>query len=97
MRLMLTHLTVYMLAAANNSHLVTLTKDGYVGIGSYRVIRRVVILLSLSGYYLLKKVDKNWFFPAFGKRPASFKIDIYTEDTELNSFIILHDKGVCFT
>ena len=51
---MLTHLSVCMLATANNSHLVTLTKDEYVGIGSYRVIRRGVIQLSLSEHFLKK-------------------------------------------
>ena len=55
MCLMLTpHLSVCMSATANNSHSVTLTKDEYVGIGSYRVMRRGVIQLSLSEYYLLK-------------------------------------------
>ena len=55
MCLMLTpHLSVCMLAAANNTHLVTFTKDDYVGNGSYRVMRRSVIQLSISKYYLLK-------------------------------------------
>ena len=48
------HLSVCMSAAANNSHSVTLTKDEYVGIGSYRVMRRGVIQLSSSEYYSLK-------------------------------------------
>ena len=48
------HLSVCMSAAAKNSHSVTLTKDEYVGIGSYRVMRRGVIQLSLSQNYLLK-------------------------------------------
>ena len=55
MCLMLTPLlSVCMLAAANNSHLVTLTKDEYVGIGFCRVMRRGAIQLSLSEFYLLK-------------------------------------------
>ena len=48
------HLSVCMSAAANNSHSVTLSKDEYVGIGSYRLMRRGVIQLSPSEYYLLK-------------------------------------------
>ena len=53
--LMLTpQMSVCILAAANNSHLVTLSTDEYVAIGSYRVMRRYVIQLSLSEYQLLQ-------------------------------------------
>ena len=38
-----------------------------------------------------RQMDKIRFFPAFGKRPSSCKIDANTEDDEWNSFIILHD------
>ena len=43
-----------MLAAANKSHLVTLTKDKYIGIGSSRIKRRGVMKMSLSEHYLQK-------------------------------------------
>ena len=51
--MLIPHLSVCMLAAANNSHLVTSTKYEYVGFGSHRVMRRGVIQWSLSEYYLL--------------------------------------------
>ena len=67
MCLMLTpHSNVCMLPAAEKSHLVTLTKDEYVGSGSYRVMRKAVIQLSLSEYYLVKS--------AFGAVEAEFWI-----------------------
>ena len=52
-RMLTPHLCVCMLAA-NNSHLVTLTKNEYIGVGSHRVMRRSVIQLPLSEYHLLK-------------------------------------------
>ena len=52
--MLLPHLSVSLLQAANNSHLVVLTKDEYVGNGFDRVMRRDVIQLFLSGYYLPK-------------------------------------------
>ena len=55
MCLMLTpHLSVCVLQAAKDSHLVTSTKDEYVRIGSYRIMRRRKIHFSLSEYYLPK-------------------------------------------
>ena len=38
-----------------------------------------------------QKVDKISFFPVFRKRPSSFRTDLISEDTEWNSFLILHD------
>ena len=47
-------LNVCMSVVANNSYLVTVTKDEYVGLGSYRVLKRGVIQLSPSEYFMLK-------------------------------------------
>ena len=47
-------LNVCMSVVAKNSYLVTVTKDEYVGLGSYRVLKRGVIQLSPSEYFMLK-------------------------------------------
>lgn len=52
-----------------NRYLVTLAKDEYVGVGVYKVLRRVTIQLSISEYLLIKSafgvidtaiLDQEW-------------------------------------
>lgn len=71
------HLSVCKSTAPDNSHLITLTKDEYVGVGPYSLLRRGVIRLSNSEYHLLKAafgvidatiLEQEWHFNQMERR-----------------------------